>query len=208
MSVRVFVVDDHPVVVAGLSQALGSFPDIDVVGTAMSAGAALVWLAQPDSAVDVVIVDLGLPDRSGVDVVERLGRSRPDVRAIVLSAADAPDGANRALAAGAAGYLVKDTSVESLAAAVRSAAAGQLCVDPRVAKALVLPDPLARLCPLSQAEQEVLRLVANGLTNAQIGAVVSAAPSTVKTRISRLLTKLGARSRAEAVAIAVKGGLL
>ena len=204
--VRVFLVDDHPVVLAGLAQALSGGPDVVGAGTAPTGDAALSWLAAHE--VDVVIVDLALPDRSGVDVVASLARVSPAARSVVLSASDNPAVAQRALAAGATGFLVKDISVASLAAAVRSAAAGQLCLDPRVANALVTPPPLAWFGQLSAAEQEILRLVADGLSNAEIGAAVNAAPNTVKARVSRLLTKLGARTRAEAVAIAVKGGQL
>lgn len=207
-TLRIFLVDDHPIVLAALVGAMEPLPGVEVVGTACSAEDAYDRLGDESLEVDVVIVDVCLPGESGIDVCRRLADSRPATRCVVLSAADDVANARRALSAGAAGYLVKDISMESLVGAVRAAASGQFFVDPRVARSLVNGPRAADISTLSPADREVLRLVADGLSNAEIGNAIHAAPSTVKARVSRLLTKLGARTRAEAVAIAVRNGAL
>lgn len=208
MSLRVFLVDDHPIVLAALVGAMAPLPGVDVVGAVSSAEAAYAELADDSLGVDVVIVDVNLPGENGIDLCRRLADRRPTARCIVLSASDDVGNAKAALAAGAAGYLIKDISMESLVAAVRAAESGQFFVDPRVARDLLAGPRVNGVDALSPAEREVLRLVADGLSNAEIGSAIHAAPSTVKARVSRLLTKLGARTRAEAVAIAVRSGAL
>lgn len=205
---RVFLVDDHPLVVAALSNAIGPMAGVDVVGTASSVEAALPTLADPAYGVDVVIVDVALPGESGIDLCRRLSTLRPEVRCVVLSACDDVPNVTRALGAGAAGYLIKDISMDSLVAAVRAAANGEFFVDPRVARDLAIGRRGGRYVDLSATDREVLRLVADGLSNAEIGTVIHVAPSTAKARVSRVLTKLGARTRAEAVAIAARSGAL
>lgn len=207
-TLRVFLVDDHPIVLAALVGAMEPLAGVEVVGTAHSAETAYAALADDAVAVDVVIVDVCLPGESGIDLCRRLADRRPTVRCVVLSAADDVANAKRALAAGAAGYLIKDISMDSLVGAVRAAASGQFFVDPRVARDLFQGPRTTGISALSPSDREVLRLVADGLSNAEIGSAIHAAPSTVKARVSRLLTKLGARTRAEAVAIAVRNGAL
>lgn len=207
-TLRVFLVDDHPIVLAALAGAMEPLPGVEVVGTATCAESAYATLADESLEVDVAIVDVCLPGESGIDLCRRLADRRPATRCVVLSAADDVDNAKRALAAGAAGYLIKDISMDSLVAAVRAAATGQFFVDPRVARDLLHGPRVTGIGALSPSDREVLRLVADGLSNAEIGTAIHAAPSTVKARVSRLLTKLGARTRAEAVAIAVRNGAL
>ena len=207
-TLRIFLVDDHPIVLAALAGAMAPLAGVEVVGTATSAEEAYAALADDSVDVDVAIVDVSLPGESGIDLCRRLADRRPTTRCVVLSAADDVTNARRALSAGAAGYLVKDISMESLVAAVRAAASGQFFVDPRVARNLLSEPRQADIAALSPSDREVLRLVADGLSNAEIGSAIHAAPSTVKARVSRLLTKLGARTRAEAVAIAVRNGAL
>ena len=207
-TLNVFLVDDHPIVLAALKGAMEPLAGVEVVGTAQSAEAAFAQLCDDTLPVDVVIVDVQLPGESGIDLCRRLADRRPTARCIVLSAADDPAHAKRALSAGAAGYLIKDISMDSLVAAVRAAACGQFFVDPRVARDLLHGPRTTGIASLSPSDREVLRLVADGLSNAEIGSHIHAAPSTVKARVSRLLTKLGARTRAEAVAIAVRNGAL
>jgi DNA-binding NarL/FixJ family response regulator len=207
-TLRIFLVDDHPIVLAALAGAMEPLPGVEVVGTAMCAETAFAALSDDALAVDVVIVDVCLPGESGIDLCRRLADRRPTVRCVVLSAADDVANAKRALSAGAAGYLIKDISMDSLVAAVRAAASGQFFVDPRVARDLLQGPRTTGISSLSPSDREVLRLVADGLSNAEIGTTIHAAPSTVKARVSRLLTKLGARTRAEAVAIAVRNGAL
>lgn len=206
--VRVFLVDDHPVVLAALVTAMAPLDGVDVVGTAGCAEDAYAALAGDDIAVDVVLADVALPGESGIDLCRRLAERRPAARCVLLSVSDDIGNARRALAAGAAGYVVKDVSVDSLVAAVRAAASGQFFVDPRVARNLLAEPRPADIAALSPADREVLRLVADGLSIAEIGSAMDARPGTVRARVSRVLTKLGARTRAEAVAIAVRNGAL
>lgn len=207
-TLRVFLVDDHPIVLAALAGAMEPLAGVEVVGTAGSAETAYAALADEAVEVDVCILDVSLPGESGIDLCRRLADARPTVRCVVLSAADDVANAKRALSAGAAGYLIKDISMDSLVAAVRAAASGQFFVDPRIARDLLHGPRTTGIGALSPSDREVLRLVADGLSNAEIGSAIHAAPSTVKARVSRLLTKLGARTRAEAVAIAVRNGAL
>ncbi len=207
-TLRLFLVDDHPIVLTALAAAIEPLSRVTVVGTAASAESALATLSAPDVEVDVVIVDVALPGESGIDLCRRLAERRPELRCVVLSACDDVATVKRALAAGAAGYLIKDISMDSLIAAIRAAANGQFFVDPRVARDLLASPRDTGLDALSPADREVLRLVADGFSNAEIGSAIHAAPSTVKARVSRVLTKLGARTRAEAVAIAVRNGAL
>ena len=202
MSLRVFVVDEQPAVLGALARALGRQPAVSVRGTAGSAGEAFAELSGP-VAVDVAVV--GLPVDTAIELCRRLAEARPTVRCVLLSATGAAADAARARDAGAAGFLVKDLSPGALVSALRAAAGGRVVVDSRVARRL--PHGLG-LAALSPAEREVLRLLASGLSNAEIGRAVHAAPRAVAARVTRLLTKLGARTRAEAAHIALRAGAL
>ena len=203
MTLRLYVVDDHAAVLAALTGALGRRPGVRVVGVATSAAAAFADVAG-GLPVDVALVDVCLPDGSGIDLCRRLADARPDVRSVLLSAADDPALARAARAAGAAAYVVKDVSVDALVAVLRSAARGAVFADRRVATAEPAAPGVAALSP---TERHVLRLVADGLTNDEIRAAL---PSTgdIGARVARLLVKIGARTRADAARIALREGAL
>lgn len=203
MSLRVYLVDDHPAVLAALTGALGRQSDLRVVGTAMTAAEAYADLAGGTVRADVAVVDVCLPDDDGITLCRRLAEARPGLRCVLLSASDDPANARAALAAGAAAYLVKDLSTDDLVAALRNAARGTRFADPRVTRVLPRGGGVAAL---SRAERHVLRLVADGLSNAEIGDALDAPPGAVGARVARLLVKLGARSRAEAALIALREG--
>jgi DNA-binding NarL/FixJ family response regulator len=204
--IRVLVVDDHPVVRGGLVGWLDAQQDLTVVGEAADGleALALVAAAEPD----VVLMDLRMPRMDGVTATERLAARHPAVRVLVLTTYDTDADIVRAVAAGATGYLLKDTPLPQLADAVRAAARGETVLAPPVAARLVsrLRAPAAE-APTAR-EVEVLAGVARGLTNAEIGRDLFIGEATVKTHLLRVFAKLGVDDRTRAVMVAVERGLL
>jgi len=204
--IRVLVVDDHPVVRGGLVGWLDAQQDLTVVGEAADGleALALVAAAEPD----VVLMDLRMPRMDGVTATERLAARHPAVRVLVLTTYDTDADIVRAVAAGATGYLLKDTPLPQLADAVRAAARGETVLAPPVAARLVsrLRAPAAE-APTAR-EVEVLAGVARGLTNAEIGRELFIGEATVKTHLLRVFAKLGVDDRTRAVMVAVERGLL
>ncbi len=206
MTIRVLVVDDHPVVRGGLVGWLDAQDDLAVVGEAGDGleALALVAAAEPD----VVLMDLRMPRMDGVTATERLAAAHPAVRVLVLTTYDTDADIVRAVAAGATGYLLKDAPLPQLADAVRAAARGETVLAPPVAARLVsrLRAPAAE-APTAR-EVEVLAGVARGLTNAEIGRELFIGEATVKTHLLRVFAKLGVDDRTRAVMVAVERGLL
>jgi two-component system, NarL family, response regulator DevR len=205
MSIRTFVVDDHELIRRALHDLLSAEEDIDVVGEAGSVEEAAREI--PPSRPDVVVLDLRLPDGEGIDVVRRVGPAVPDTRWLVLTSFDDPGEVRAAVEAGAAGYLLKDTASTECVRAVRRVAAGQGVLDPTVAGHLIDRGhgPQADLAKLTPQEHRVASLLAEGLTNRQIGERLGLAEKTVKNHVSAVLTKLGAANRTEAALRAAKG---
>ena len=206
MSIRVLVVDDHPVVRGGLVAWLAAQEDLDVVGEAADGLEALAQVAA--TRPDVVLMDLRMPRMDGVTAIERLAASHPAVRVLVLTTYDTDADIVRAVAAGATGYLLKDAPLPLLADAVRAAARGETVLAPPVAARLVsrMRAPAAE-APTAR-ELEVLAGVARGLTNAEIGRELFIGEATVKTHLLRVFAKLGVDDRTRAVMVAVERGLL
>ena len=200
---RVLVVDDHPVVRDGLAGQLSSQPDLVVAGEAGSAEEALAALRH--EAVDVVLTDLRMPGAGGIALIAEIGRRHPGVRVVVLTTYDTAADVSGALDAGARGYLLKDAGRTAIADAVRAAHRGRSVLAPGVRRQAAEPEPAG---PLSPRELEVLRLVAAGRTNAQIGGELHIGESTVKTHLQHVFDKLAAADRAAAVAIGYRRGLL
>jgi DNA-binding NarL/FixJ family response regulator len=205
--IRVLLVDDHPVVRHGLRGMLDAEDDLQVVGEA-SSGAAGLDLAEAERP-DVVLMDLRMPDGGGVESIERMTAAGLPCRVIVLTTYETDGDILRAVEAGAAGYLLKDVARAELADAIRAAARGETVLAPSVAARLV--DRL-RTRPerprLSDRETAVLRLVAEGCTNAEVGRRLFIGESTVKTHLLRAFTKLGVADRTAAVTSAMRHGLL
>lgn len=210
---RVLVVDDEPAVRAGLSAILGAHADLDVVGSAADGAEGLALVAELEP--DVVLLDLRMPGTDGLTFLERLPDPRP--RVVVLTTFDLDEHVRAALALGADGFLLKSSPHEELADAVRRAAAGSLPLSAKVARTIVdgylgspPPDPVdaAAVATLTAREAEVLRLVGEGRSNAQISADLFVSLHTVKTHVSRILTKTGCASRGEAAALAHRAGSL
>jgi len=206
VSIRVLVVDDHPVVRGGLVGWLDAQQDLTVVGEAADGQEALALVAAAEP--DVVLMDLRMPRMDGVTATERLAARHPAVRVLVLTTYDTDADIVRAVAAGATGYLLKDTPLPQLADAVRAAARGETVLAPPVAARLVsrLRAPAAE-APTAR-EVEVLAGVARGLTNAEIGRELFIGEATVKTHLLRVFAKLGVDARTRAVMVAVERGLL
>ena len=206
MSVRVLVVDDHPVVRDGLRGMLAEHPDLEVVGEAADGVAALAHVARDRP--DVVLMDLRMPGLDGVSATERLRRDHPQVHVVVLTTYDEDRDIVRAVEAGATGYLLKDTPRDELARAVRAAARGEPVLTPRVAARLLgrLREPPAP--SLTEREVEVLRHVARGLTNRAVGRALHLSEATVKTHLLHAFAKLGVDDRTAAVTVALERGLL
>ncbi|MER6830517.1 response regulator transcription factor [Streptosporangium sp. NPDC000563] len=203
---RVMIVDDHPVVREGLRGMLEADSGITVVGEAASGDEAVVRAAELTP--DVILMDLRMPDGDGVSATSRILTGRPESRVIVLTTYETDADIVRAVEAGAAGYLLKDTSRADLLAAIRSAARGETVLSPSVATRLVTRMRAPVTESLSPRETEVLSLVARGLTNAEIGRALFIGETTVKTHLLRVFGKLGVSDRTAAVTTALDRGLL
>jgi DNA-binding NarL/FixJ family response regulator len=209
--IRVLLADDQRVVREGLAMLLGLLPGIEVVGTAAD-GEEAVRLAAA-RAPDVVLMDLRMPRVDGVEATRRIADVRPQARVIALTTyADEPTVLN-ALRAGARGYLTKDAGAEEIEAAIMAVARGEAALDPAVQAHVLaglaeaggepaLPDGL------TPREAEVLTLIAEGLSNAQIAERLVVSQATVKSHVNRVFAKAGVRDRAQAVAYAYRNGLV
>jgi DNA-binding NarL/FixJ family response regulator len=204
--IRVLLVDDHPVVREGLRGMLDAEPDFTVVGEAGSGDEAVV--ASRAYAPDVVLMDLRLPGGDGVTATSRVLADQPGVRVVVLTTYETDADILRAVEAGAAGYLLKDASRTELAHAVRAAAKGETVLAPSVAARLLSRIRQPRATALSAREVEVLRLVAAGLTNTEVGRALFIGEATVKTHLLRIFGKLGVSDRTAAVTTAIARGIL
>jgi two-component system NarL family response regulator len=201
--IRVMLADDHTIVRNGVAQILSEHSDIEVVAEAQD-GDAAVKLYRKERP-DVSLVDLRMPMLDGVQVVEQVRREFPDAVLVVLTTFDTDDDVDRALSAGAKAYLLKDVSPVDLIACIRTVHHGGTWVSPAIASRL-----LARLTrvQLTQRETAVLRLVAAGKANKEIGQSLYITEGTVKIHLTHLFEKLGATSRTDAVAKAVARGLI
>jgi DNA-binding NarL/FixJ family response regulator len=205
--ITVLLVDDHPVVRAGLAGILAAEADIAVVGEAAS-GPEAVAVARTVLP-DVVLMDLRMPGGDGVTATAGVLAAAPATRVVVLTTYESDADILRAVEAGAAGYLLKDSSRTDLVNAIRAAARGETVLAPSVATRLV--DRMRRPHPadaLSPREVEVLGLVARGLSNAEIGRQLSISEATVKTHLLRSFAKLGVSDRTAAVTSAIAAGHL
>ncbi len=205
--ITVFLVDDHEIVRRGIAELLGSDPDIVVVGQAGTAADALARI--PEVAPQVVLLDGRLPDGSGIDVCREIRSAHPDIRCLIFTSYDDNDAIFAAVMAGAAGYLLKEIKGTRLLAAIRQVAAGKSLLDPAATERLLtrLRDNSggdARLASLTDRERDVLGLIADGLTNRQIGQRLFLAEKTVKNYVSVVLAKLGMERRTQAAVLAAE----
>ena len=215
-SVKIVVADDHEVVRAGFAALLETQPDFTVVGTAPD-GAEAVKISR-ELQPDVVLMDVRMPGTDGIEATRQLtGGGANGPRVIILTTFDLDEYVYDALCAGASGFLLKDVTGERLFDAVRVVAAGEALLAPAVTRRLIgefarlrpsAPAPPAALAELTPRETEVLRLLAEGLSNPEIADRLVITEETVKTHVSRVLHKLALRDRAQAVVLAYESGLV
>lgn len=206
--ISVLVVDDHPVTLAGLTVFLQSYPDLVLVGTASSGEEAIAFCEQVQP--DVVLMDMKLPGIDGLTALQIIKQNYPKIEIIALSTFSDGDTVERAVQAGASGYLLKTTSAQELADAIRATYQGRTVLAQEASEALMqaLRQQSAPEAELTHREKEVLALLKQGLSNAQIAERLVVSPATVKFHVRGILTKLKASSRAEAVTMAWQRHLL
>jgi len=204
--IRILIADDHPIVRNGLRGAFADLPDIEVVGEAADGRDAVTEAVR--LRVDVVLMDLRMPQMSGVEAIAALAGAAPSVRVLVLTTFDSETDVLPAVEAGATGYLLKDTPPEDLIRAVRAAHRGESVLAPSAAGRLMgrvrRPTGLA----LSSREREVLQLVADGAANREAARLLFISEASIKTHLQHIYDKLGVRDRAAAVAEGYRRGLL
>jgi DNA-binding NarL/FixJ family response regulator len=219
MTIRVVVADDQVLVRSGFTMLLDGEDGIEVVGEASNGAEAVALVASERP--DVVLMDVRMPVMDGLEATRRIAGETPlgDTRVLILTTFDLDEYVHEALRAGASGFLLKDTHPVDLINAVRVVAAGDALISPKITRRLIAefvrqPEPgheaatAALLDSLTDREREVLLTVAKGLSNAEIAEELFVSQATVKTHMSRLLMKLGARDRAQLVMIAYESGLV
>jgi DNA-binding NarL/FixJ family response regulator len=215
--IRLVVADDHQVVRAGFAGLLDTQPDFTVVGTAAD-GASAVRVAREETP-DVILMDVRMPGMDGIEATRLLTRDgSPIPRILILTTFDVDQYVYDAIRAGASGFLLKDVTPERLFDAVRVIAAGDALLAPAITRRLISefaalhrdpqPAPSTALAALTPRESEVLRLIAEGLSNPEIAGRLTLSEETVKTHVSRVLAKLGIRDRTQAVVFAYETGLV
>ncbi|MEU4010218.1 response regulator [Streptomyces pseudogriseolus] len=214
--IRVLIADDQQMVRQGFTVLLNTQPDIEVVGQAVNGLEAVEQVGE--LAPDVVLMDIRMPELGGIEATARITAATPQVRVLVLTTFDLDEYVYEALRAGASGFLLKDASAEQLAEAVRVVAAGDALLAPGVTRRLIAEfsrlDPRPRtplrrkVGDLTERETEVLSLIAQGLSNAEIAVRLVVAEQTVKTHVGRILVKLGLRDRTQAAVFAYESGLV
>jgi two-component system response regulator DevR len=205
--IRIFLLDDHEVVRRGIAELLGAVPGFEIVGEAGTVEQALprVLAAKPD----VALLDARLPDGSGIDVCRDIRSALPATYCLILTSYDDQDAVLSSVLAGASGYVLKEVRTSGLVDAIRQVAIGRSLIDPSVIAQVMervrdgSPTD-SRLASLTQREREVLDLIAEGLTNRQIGERMFLAEKTVKNYVSHLLAKLGLERRTQAAVLATE----
>ncbi|WP_328911005.1 response regulator transcription factor [Streptomyces sp. NBC_00234] len=215
-SIRVLIVDDQMMVREGFSVLLNAMPGIEVVGEAVDGRQAVTQVAalRPD----VVLMDIRMPELNGIEATREIVAADADAKVLVLTTFDLDEYVYQALRAGASGFLLKDASARQLADGVRVVASGEALLAPTVTRRLITEfsklaeaprsPVLARIGDLTERETEVLVLIAQGLSNAEIASRLVVAESTIKTHVSRILVKLGLRDRTQAAVFAYEARLV
>jgi len=201
------LVDDHTMVRRGLATFLKVVDDLQLVGEAESGEAAIQLCAE--ALPDVILMDMVLPMMDGATATRAIRQQFPQVQVIALTSFKEGDLVKNALEAGAIAYLLKDVSADDLVRAIRAAHAGRVTLSPEAAQSLVetANQPPAPGLDLTEREREVLTLMIEGLNNTQIARRLTVSPSTIKSHVSNILTKLGVSSRTKAVTLALRHGL-
>jgi DNA-binding NarL/FixJ family response regulator len=212
--IRVMVVDDHAIVRRGLLAYADTIPFLHVVGEAADGEQAIAllrqWLTTGQPMPDVVLMDLQMPRMGGVEATEAITRVHPDVKVVVLTSFGEAERVHAALAAGAAGYLLKDADPAEVATAIRAAAAGEVHLDSAITRQLTrrMTAPQVGMASLTAREREILVLVARGQSNREIADTLVISERTARTHVSNVLTKLQLSSRTQAALLAIREGLI
>jgi DNA-binding NarL/FixJ family response regulator len=213
MSIGVLVVDDQSMVRAGFRMLLGSEEDIDVVAEASNGREAVEKAARFKPA--VVLMDIRMPELDGLQATREILAANPEARILILTTFDLDEYIYEALRAGASGFVLKDDPPENLIAAIRTVAAGDALLSPSITSQVISqfarlpqPSPPKELDELTAREMEVLRLIARGLSNAEIGEELFISDTTVKTHVTHVFQKLNVRDRVQAVVLAYQAGIV
>jgi DNA-binding NarL/FixJ family response regulator len=213
--IRIVLADDQALVRSGMRLVLEAEPDFRVVGEATTGSGAVDEVVRHSP--DVAVLDIRMPEMDGLEATRRIQQRAPGTQVVVVTTFHLDEYVLGALRAGAVGFLLKDAAPETLADAVRTAAAGESLLSPAVTRRLiehfiVQPQPdaelAARLKELTERERDVMRLVARGMTNAEIAAELYLGEGTVKSHLTGILAKLGVRNRAQLVVAAYEGGMV
>jgi NarL family two-component system response regulator LiaR len=212
--IRALIVDDHPVTREGLRTALELSDDAVVVIGEAASGEEAVEQARSLTP-DVVFMDVRMPGMGGIEATRRIREASPETKVILITIDESRGAISDAIQAGVSGYLLKDASPDALVDAARNALEGNAVIHPQLTKTFIEEaqaaggeDASARPAPLSKREREILQKVADGATTRQVASELGISPHTVKTHLERIFEKLGANDRAQAVAIAIRTGIV
>jgi two-component system, NarL family, response regulator LiaR len=206
--IKVMIVDDHPIVRDGLKNMLLAFDDLELVDEAENGHAALACCGR--NVPDVILMDILMPEMDGIHATRAILAQYPQVKIIMLTSYPKDDLVRASIEAGATGYLLKNSSIDTLAKAIRSAYLGQPTLGPEATKALIRINinPIKPGNDLSKRELDVLALIVEGLSNEEIAERLVISPATARHHVSACIQKLGAANRAQAAALAVKHGIV
>jgi NarL family two-component system response regulator LiaR len=208
--IRVMIVDDHPVVRRGIESLLAEEEDIQVVGEAVNGKDAIGKVERLEP--DVILMDLVMPEMSGIEAIEKITAAHPDARILVMTSFAADDKVFPSIKAGALGYLLKDSDPEDLIRMIRQVFRGELSIHPTIARKVIqelnrpATEPLTP-APITDREVEILQLLAQGLENKEIAAKLVVRDATVRTHVSNILRKLQLANRVQATLYALRTGL-
>ena len=210
MAIRALIVDDHPVTRDGLRTALELSDEVSIVGEASTGEEAIDRVE--DLGPDVVFMDVRMPGIGGIEATRKIRQVSPDTRVILFTVDESRNAISEAIQAGVSGYLLKDASAEELVDAAKHAIEGKAVIHPQLTRAFIEEVQLAEkrpdVAPLSKRETEILQKVAYGATTKEVARDLDISPHTVKTHLERIFEKLGANDRAQAVAIAIRTGIV
>jgi DNA-binding NarL/FixJ family response regulator len=209
---RVFLVEDHQLMMSALKKSLERDDSLELRGEAQSGEKALEILFENPGAVDVVVMDIGLPGLSGIETTRRLKKAHPGIHILIFTVHQLEEEIFSAFQSGADGYCLKETDISSLRVGIHAVSMGSLYVDPKIAHLAIRRIQSSFFAdegnPLTLRETEVLKLLSEGLTNKEIGQEIQISLSTVKAHIQNILQKLSATTRADAAVKAMKKGLI
>jgi DNA-binding NarL/FixJ family response regulator len=209
--IRALIVDDHPVTREGLRTALELSDEVVVVVGEAASGEEAVERAR-ELTPDVVFMDVRMPGMDGIEATRRIRQAAPTTKIILITIDESRGAISDAIQAGVSGYLLKDASPDALVDAAKNAIEGNAVIHPQLTRTFIeevrMGDPASDTTPLSKREREILQRVADGATTKQVASDLGISPHTVKTHLERIFEKLGANDRAQAVAIAIRLGIV